>query len=249
MPLRSRVIRHTLDFQRLLQRNQPRSKIHAGIAYTYVPLLQVDEGSAPMATLRYLAFTLSLIALAIATVGTSLAEDSDNLGRVKAKFPNEATSETPPNPATAPGVIATPTPTAPAINPPVIDDRSYDQLREPSTGARAPHVNPDSGQVRFGDGRHGRRPAPTSGQEERSSGSEARKDITVELRDQGAATGPFIAAQARAQAGPALRRQGIPDVELEQLARRAATALAAQQGARETRACTREGACLRVIVR
>src|SRR5690554_6812769 len=60
------------------------------------------------------------------------------------------------------GDMAVPEKRSKVLPQPVLDDRSYDELRDRQDSPRGYQLDNEQGQIRFGDGAHGRRP-PTSG--------------------------------------------------------------------------------------
>lgn len=72
--------------------------------------------------------------------------------------PSQAAGDTQRSQPQASTEIVAPVPTAETIPSPVLDERSYQDLRDKQGGNRVYQLDKDSGQVRFGDGVSGRRP-------------------------------------------------------------------------------------------
>jgi hypothetical protein len=203
-----------------------------------------------MCRLNELLAGLAIGVLVVMHAGITAADaaEADESGRVKVKMPAAADGASPlqsdGQSQSAPTMTA-PGKTSEAIHPPILDDRSYDQL--PAGQAQ------EGNDVQFGDGIHGRRPPAGIPGSAASPGREPRKDLSIEVFDQAHATAASLATEIKAQVGPELRRQGVSELEVDQLARRAAAAFAAQRGRGEARGevreCTRDGACVRVVAR
>lgn len=126
------------------------------------------------------ALVLAMGALAFGGTGAVSAEEPDKAGRVKVQTPAAPAAEVrgwdpkskapvarsadeapdAEDPRVPPPNIAAPVRASKTLNPPVIDDRQYRELDEAGKAEEEASPRPAQGELRFGDGVHGRRPPP-----------------------------------------------------------------------------------------